>query len=397
MIEAGSDATSIQDRFADIEVQIRDRTAEWETAKENAKRHKAMYERKEQEVSALPEEVQEYFRDLPAEAQSRSLQDLEIELDVLRARLEGLTGGDFSTIREFEARARKITDLKSQIESVDAKLIELAGIIKTKRSIFEPVLDRIVGHISRKFEASFRKINCAGQVEVYKASPEPLSSTISSAGGFSTQRNASQSHDDDDAQDEVATDTPLESEREGTDFESWSIQISVKFRENETLSVLNSQRQSGGERAVSTIFYLMALQSVSRAPFRVVDEINQGMDPRNERVVHERLVDIAVGQNMDQQQDEDEDDNENNDDDNDDRDGVGKGGSQYFLVTPKLLTGLKYAEGMMVHCIASGEFMPGDPEQMDMSRLLETARRNNNGRPSHNAVEQGARVVPVGA
>ena len=51
------------------------------------------------------------------------------------------------------------------------------------------------------------------------------------------------------------------------------------------MSVLDSHRQSGGERAVSTIFYLMALQSLARAPFRVVDEINQGMDPRNERYV----------------------------------------------------------------------------------------------------------------
>lgn len=55
--------------------------------------------------------------------------------------------------------------------------------------------------------------------------------------------------------------------------------------EDEPLSVLDSHRQSGGERAVSTIFYLMALQSLARAPFRLVDEINQGMDPRNERSV----------------------------------------------------------------------------------------------------------------
>lgn len=55
--------------------------------------------------------------------------------------------------------------------------------------------------------------------------------------------------------------------------------------ESEPLSVLDNHRQSGGERAVSTIFYLMALQSLARAPFRLVDEINQGMDPRNERYV----------------------------------------------------------------------------------------------------------------
>lgn len=67
----------------------------------------------------------------------------------------------------------------------------------------------------------------------------------------------------------------------------------ISFREGESLQALDSHRQSGGERSVSTGFFLMSLQSMARAPFRVVDEINQGMDPRNERIVHERMVDIA--------------------------------------------------------------------------------------------------------
>ena len=32
---------------------------------------------------------------------------------------------------------------------------------------------------------------------------------------------------------------------------------------------------SGGERAVATVMYLMALQDMASSPFRVVDEINQ--------------------------------------------------------------------------------------------------------------------------
>ena len=36
--------------------------------------------------------------------------------------------------------------------------------------------------------------------------------------------------------------------------------------------------------------YLMALQELTSAPFRVVDEINQGMDERNERLVFDRIV-----------------------------------------------------------------------------------------------------------
>lgn len=49
----------------------------------------------------------------------------------------------------------------------------------------------------------------------------------------------------------------------------------VKFREAEELQPLNAQRQSGGERSVSTILYLVALQGVAACPFRIVDEINQ--------------------------------------------------------------------------------------------------------------------------
>ncbi len=36
-----------------------------------------------------------------------------------------------------------------------------------------------------------------------------------------------------------------------------------------------------------------AVQGVTVTPFRVVDEINQGMDPQNERKVFMQLVDAA--------------------------------------------------------------------------------------------------------
>ena len=91
----------------------------------------------------------------------------------------------------------------------------------------------------------------------------------------------------------------------------------------------------------------MSLQSLARSPFRVVDEINQGMDPRNERMVHERMVDIACQEQT----------------------------SQYFLVTPKLLNGLKYHPRMKVHCIASGEYMPSNPVDLDLASLLPVAVR----------------------
>jgi structural maintenance of chromosomes protein 5 len=96
----------------------------------------------------------------------------------------------------------------------------------------------------------------------------------------------------------------------------------------------------------------MALQDLARSPFRVVDEINQGMDPRNERMVHERMVDVACQEHT----------------------------SQYFLITPKLLSNLKFHPKMTVHCIASGEHMPekGD-EKLDFGKMAKMAVRVKRG------------------
>ena len=88
--------------------------------------------------------------------------------------------------------------------------------------------------------------------------------------------------------------------REDEDFEQWAIEIYVKFRDHEKLQLLTGQRQSGGvsflsvnllasvgktnlrfslsflqERSLTTILYLMSLTEEARAPFSLVDEINQ--------------------------------------------------------------------------------------------------------------------------
>lgn len=129
-------------------------------------------------------------------------------------------------------------------------------------------------------------------------------------------------------------------------FSDWKLQILVKFRQESELKVLDRQSQSGGERAVSTIFFIMSLQGLTVAPFRVVDEINQGMDPKNEKLAHRYLVHTACQNNN----------------------------SQYFLVTPKLLTGLYYHPDMVVHCIYTGPLIDPiekeskDPDFMDFVR-----------------------------
>ena len=63
------------------------------------------------------------------------------------------------------------------------------------------------------------------------------------------------------------------------DYKEYGIRIKVKYRDNEQLRELTAHHQSGGERSVATILYMMALQELTSCPFRCVDEINQVSGP----------------------------------------------------------------------------------------------------------------------
>lgn len=82
----------------------------------------------------------------------------------------------------------------------------------------------------------------------------------------------------------------------------------MKYRSSEPLIDLSANHHSGGERAVATALYMLAMQELTQVPFRCVDEINQGMDPFNERRVFDLLVQTACRESS----------------------------AQYFLLTPKV-------------------------------------------------------------
>lgn len=129
-------------------------------------------------------------------------------------------------------------------------------------------------------------------------------------------------------------------------IDDYELLIKVKFRDNCEASVLSGTRHSGGERAVSTIMFLMALQTMTSSPFRVVDEINQGMDERNERLVVDRIVQSCTDKQTK---------------------------SQYFLVTPKLLEALRSLDNdeVTVLTIFNG---PGNFGHWQLSEIAESIR-----------------------
>lgn len=123
------------------------------------------------------------------------------------------------------------------------------------------------------------------------------------------------------------------------------------------MQTLHKNFHSGGERSVATIMFLMALQDSVISPFRVVDEINQGMDEPNERQVFKRIVENSI-------------DKPN-----------GPLRPQYFLITPKLLQGLTAMEkeDVTVHFVMNGPYNIKDYRDWNIPRFIKKRKELNSG------------------
>ncbi|SCU90526.1 LANO_0D09076g1_1 [Lachancea nothofagi CBS 11611] len=207
---------------------------------------------------------------------------------------------DESVLEIMRQTEDELAILRNTVPQKKEALLELRSQMATKRSVLEPMLDSTIDKISKNFGRLFKNVGSAGAVQLDKHEL----------------------------------------------YKEWKIEIMVKFRDSASLKKLDSHTQSGGEKAVSTVLYMIALQEFTSAPFRVVDEINQGMDSRNERIVHKAMVENACVENT----------------------------SQYILITPKLLTQLYYHENVRIHCVMAGAWIPNPIVDHDKIQFGRTTR-----------------------
>ncbi|KXZ47041.1 hypothetical protein GPECTOR_38g278 [Gonium pectorale] len=185
-----------------------------------------------------------------------------------------------NVVKEFRKRQADIDALMTSGQALEAEIQRLQSKLAEVKESWLPCIKDMVETINESFSANFGEIGCAGEVRLH----------------------------------------------EDEDFTKYAIHIMVQFRADEELQLLNSHRQSGGERSATTVLYLIALQNVTETSFRVVDEINQGMDAINERKVFHQLVVASTAADT----------------------------PQCFLLTPKLLPNLPYTGDITVLGIYSG-------------------------------------------
>mmetsp|Transcript_23777 Transcript_23777/g.45213 ORF Transcript_23777/g.45213 Transcript_23777/m.45213 type:complete len:1077 (-) Transcript_23777:248-3478(-) len=240
----------------------------------HAKAEAAMGEAKK--VVGIPDDsLQEKFDNMPdsVEELRQYISDRQLEMDTIVVR-------DPNALAVYQERAERIQELEATLNQDRATLEGDESQIRRMRDEWFPKLREMVHRMNAAFAQSFREIGCVGELTL----------------------------------------------QEHEDFDKFEMCVWVKFREEEPLQLLSSHRQSGGERSVSTMLYLIALQEFTKCPFRVVDEINQGMDAVNERKVFTKMVEAACRPDT----------------------------PQCFLLTPKLLPQLEYSPEMTILCIMNG-------------------------------------------
>ncbi|EMR11466.1 hypothetical protein PNEG_00481 [Pneumocystis murina B123] len=255
-IQANANYVDVLEKNSEIVTKIDDIKKSYEELKQTTQNLKIIAADKLEIAQKNLEKVDEETR---KEIENQMEQDMTEEslneqINFEKMKLEFIYQTNPNVISQFEKREHDIKLLNERIKEYESRLQKVESDINDLRRIWEPRLDNIISKINCSFSEAFEYIGCVGEVRIGKSD----------------------------------------------EFDKWRIEILVKFRDNENLQLLTAQRQSGGERSVSTIFYLIAMQSISKVPFRVVDEINQGMDQKNERLVHAKLVDAMSKKNTSQ-------------------------------------------------------------------------------------------------
>ncbi|KAI9442797.1 P-loop containing nucleoside triphosphate hydrolase protein [Lactarius psammicola] len=306
-----------------LEVLLQERDGEYQTAVTDFNAANAAYVKEKERCKELldiskakldevDDELRHTFQEMEESGRvhERTADQLKDELETLQQKLELVLAANPSVIDQYERRKEEIGSLSKKIEDRERAAAKVEKSMKVARDNWHPALQDLVASIGKRFSEAFDRIGCAGELQL----------------------------------------TPHD------DYEKWAITILVKFRDTEQLQQLTAHRQSGGERSLTTILYLMSMTEYARAPFSLVDEINQGMDQRAERAVHNELVKTTCKTDS----------------------------GQYFLITPKLLPDLKYDRLMKVLCVNNGEWLPEDNSLGNMMSMIRNyvTKRGSSGTAS---------------
>jgi len=264
-------ASELQRKVVEKRQKVDSAKAIWKTSLGEAKAKGKLTEDLNRKIEEIMRNVQD----------PKDLEAVDDYLNVLATKCSVMINNNPNILVEFEKRKKEIASISRELEDVVSSNSELAENLTRTRETWLAALHQIESKLNESFSEHMRDMGNQGQVKLV----------------------------------------------ENEDYSKWGIDLQVSFHSSGAKHSLDANVQSGGEKSLATIMYLSALQELATCPFRVVDEINQGMDETNERRVFEFVTKNACS----------------------------RGDlPQCFMISQKVVTKLAYPEGITVLFIYNG-------------------------------------------
>ncbi|MDW8045017.1 MAG: AAA family ATPase [Nitrososphaerota archaeon] len=193
--------------------------------------------------SSLAQLSTQLERAAPRIETERTVTEIAEEIKLVNAHLESLGDVPEDAVEIYESYSKNYEELKSRLQLVNENKQRVLKELEERRRVWRDAIRRLLDEVNPRYRAILSKINATGYVRL------------------------------------IGED----------DVESAGLELLVGFR-GAPMMVLDAYTQSGGERSVSIMAFLLSLQQLVLSPFRAVDEFDVHMDPKNREVMFQMIL-----------------------------------------------------------------------------------------------------------
>jgi len=173
----------------------------------------------------------------------KSASDIQDEIRLTDGHLAALADVSEDIERQYESYSKLYLELKEKAELVAENREKALEEVRTRMQSWRSVMASLLDRVNVEYQRIMNQTLATGEVQLSNAQ----------------------------------------------DIEAAGLEIMVGFKGGKPVA-LDAYTQSGGERTIATMSFLLALQQHVRSPFRAVDEYDIHMDPKNREMIAKILL-----------------------------------------------------------------------------------------------------------
>ena len=167
LIEAKSDVKTLEAKNAEIHQSLEQEKRTLQELEKNMDTLKARAQKALEAAEAIPDESWDKSRLLEM-GRGKTAEDIDSDISAETIRLDVIEAGNPDALDEYDKRATDIERLKRDKSRREKNFGKLSSEIEALRSSWEPRLDELISQINAAFSHNFEQISCAGEIGVHK-------------------------------------------------------------------------------------------------------------------------------------------------------------------------------------------------------------------------------------